>query len=63
MLGAPQRFLLPDTIALGDFVVFDSIGAYSYAVRTNFNGFLPGCFCHGRRLRRTRRLIACSPGV
>ena len=36
----PRSFLLPDTIAPGDFIVFDSIGAYSFAVRTNFNGFL-----------------------
>jgi ornithine decarboxylase len=40
----PRPFLLPDTIAAGDFIVFDSIGAYSYAVRTYFNGFLPNCF-------------------
>ena len=40
----PQPFRLPGTIAPGDFIVFESIGAYSYAVRTNFNGFLPDRF-------------------
>jgi diaminopimelate decarboxylase len=39
-----RPFLLPDTTAPGDFIVFDSIGAYSYAGRTNFNGFLPDRF-------------------
>jgi len=33
--------MLPETIAPGDFIVFDEIGAYSCAVRTAFNGFLP----------------------
>jgi ornithine decarboxylase len=37
----PRPIMLPETIGPGDFIVFDSIGAYSYAVRTNFNGFLP----------------------
>lgn len=40
----PRPFWLPDTITAGDFIVFDCIGAYSYAVRTNFNGFLPDRF-------------------
>jgi ornithine decarboxylase len=40
----PRPFPLPHTIAAGDYIVFDSIGAYSYAVRTNFNGFLPDRF-------------------
>lgn len=40
----PRPFALPHTIAAGDFIVFDSIGAYSCAVRTNFNGFLPDRF-------------------
>ncbi|HEY3939110.1 MAG TPA: hypothetical protein VGL97_16885 [Bryobacteraceae bacterium] len=40
----PRPLALPGTIAPGDFIVFDSIGAYSYAVRTNFNGFLPDRF-------------------
>ncbi len=33
--------MLPESIAAGDFVVFDSIGAYSIALRTSFNGFYP----------------------
>ena len=33
--------MLPETIGPGDFIVFDAIGAYSVAVRTNFNGFFP----------------------
>jgi ornithine decarboxylase len=37
----PRPLALPDDIAPGDFIVFDSIGAYSVAVRTNFNGFYP----------------------
>jgi ornithine decarboxylase len=37
----PRPLTLPDDIAPGDFIVFDSIGAYSVAVRTNFNGFFP----------------------
>lgn len=40
----PRPLMLPETIAPGDFIVFDSIGAYSYAVRTDFNGFLPDRF-------------------
>jgi ornithine decarboxylase len=37
----PRPLTLPDDIAPGDFIVFESIGAYSVAVRTNFNGFYP----------------------
>ncbi|HWE06254.1 MAG TPA: hypothetical protein VG274_06070, partial [Rhizomicrobium sp.] len=37
----PRPLMLPETIAPGDFIVFDEIGAYSCAVRTDFNGFLP----------------------
>ncbi|HEX4160694.1 MAG TPA: hypothetical protein VHY79_19660 [Rhizomicrobium sp.] len=37
----PRPLMLPETIGPGDFIVFESIGAYSYAVRTSFNGFLP----------------------
>jgi ornithine decarboxylase len=40
----PRPLRLPDSIAPGDYIVFDTIGAYSYAVRTNFNGFLPDRF-------------------
>ena len=37
----PRPLMLAESIAAGDFIVFDAIGAYSIAVRTNFNGFLP----------------------
>ena len=37
----PRPLLLPEDIAAGDFIVFDAIGAYSVAVRTDFNGFYP----------------------
>ena len=37
----PRPLMLPESIAAGDFVVFESIGAYSIALRTNFNGFYP----------------------
>ncbi|HTT82493.1 MAG TPA: hypothetical protein VMF67_03345 [Rhizomicrobium sp.] len=40
----PRPFLLPDTVVPGDYIVFESIGAYSCAVRTNFNGFCPDRF-------------------
>ncbi len=37
----PRPLQLPDTVAPGDFIVFGDIGAYSVAVRTDFNGFFP----------------------
>lgn len=37
----PRPIMLPDTTGPGDFIVFDAIGAYSVALRTNFNGFMP----------------------
>jgi ornithine decarboxylase len=37
----PRPLALPDNIGPGDYIVFESIGAYSVAVRTNFNGFFP----------------------
>jgi ornithine decarboxylase len=37
----PRPLLLPENLAAGDFIVFESIGAYSVALRTNFNGFFP----------------------
>jgi ornithine decarboxylase len=37
----PRPFELPDKIAADDFIVFDSIGAYSVSSRTTFNGFYP----------------------
>jgi len=35
----PRPLMLPENIGPGDFIVFESIGAYSVAVRTSFNGF------------------------
>ncbi len=37
----PRPLPLPARIGAGDFIVFDAMGAYSVAVRTNFNGFYP----------------------
>jgi ornithine decarboxylase len=37
----PRPLLLPDDIRPGDYIVVDAIGAYSVALRTNFNGFYP----------------------
>ena len=37
----PRPLMLPETIGPGDFIVFEAIGAYSVAVRTDFNGFMP----------------------
>ena len=37
----PRPLTLPENIAAGDFIVFEDIGAYSVAIRTNFNGFFP----------------------
>jgi len=37
----PRPLMLPETTGPGDFIIFDSIGAYSVAVRTTFNGFFP----------------------
>jgi ornithine decarboxylase len=37
----PRPLTLPDDIGAGDFIIFESVGAYSVAVRTNFNGFFP----------------------
>ena len=37
----PRPLSLPEDIAPGDFIVFESVGAYSVAVRTSFNGFFP----------------------
>jgi ornithine decarboxylase len=35
---------LPDTIASGDWIEFQKLGAYSCALRTAFNGFYPDTF-------------------
>jgi ornithine decarboxylase len=37
----PRPLMLPESIAPGDFIVFGSMGAYTIAVRTTFNGFYP----------------------
>lgn len=37
----PRPLMLPDTIEAGDWIVFDYAGAYSAALRTDFNGFYP----------------------
>lgn len=37
----PYTLELPTNIQTGDFIEFGLIGAYSYANRTDFNGFLP----------------------
>jgi len=37
----PRPLELPDSIAIGDFIVFDAIGAYSASSRSHFNGYYP----------------------
>jgi ornithine decarboxylase len=37
----PHQIDLPSGIRLGDYIEFGLIGAYSYANRTEFNGFFP----------------------
>lgn len=37
MMNGP--FTLPSDIDMGDWIVFDNVGAYSQAIRGNFNGF------------------------
>lgn len=37
----PKPVMLADDIAIGDYIVFGSCGAYTIAVRTPFNGFYP----------------------
>ena len=37
----PKPLMLPEPIGPGDYIVVDAIGAYSVALRTNFNGFFP----------------------
>ena len=37
----PYPLQLPESIAAGDFIVFEDMGAYSVAIRTAFNGFFP----------------------
>jgi ornithine decarboxylase len=35
---------LPETVAMGDWIEFQKLGAYSCALRTHFNGFYPDTF-------------------
>jgi ornithine decarboxylase len=37
----PRPIHLPDTLEPGDFLIFDSMGAYTMSSRTHFNGFYP----------------------
>ena len=37
----PRPVMLPDTIATGDFVMFDAMGAYTVSSRSSFNGYYP----------------------
>jgi ornithine decarboxylase len=37
----PRPLLLPKTIQQDDYIVFETMGAYSLALRTGFNGFYP----------------------
>jgi len=37
----PRPQMLPDTIANGDFVLFDAMGAYTVSSRSPFNGYYP----------------------
>jgi ornithine decarboxylase len=37
----PKPLMLPETIKASDYIVVDAIGAYSVALRTDFNGFFP----------------------
>jgi len=37
----PRPLKLPDDTRAGDYIVVDAIGAYSVALRTDFNGFYP----------------------
>ena len=37
----PRPQMLPDSIAVDDFILFDAMGAYTVAARSSFNGFFP----------------------
>jgi len=37
----PRPQMLPDSIANGDFIVFDAMGAYTVSSRSSFNGYYP----------------------
>ena len=37
----PRPVMLPDSIATGDYVLFDAMGAYTVSSRSAFNGYYP----------------------
>ena len=37
----PRPQMLPDSIANGDFILFDAMGAYTVSSRSSFNGYYP----------------------
>ena len=37
----PRPVMLPNTIANGDYVLFDAMGAYTVSSRSSFNGYYP----------------------
>ena len=37
----PRPVMLPNSIANGDFILFDAMGAYTVSSRSNFNGYYP----------------------
>jgi ornithine decarboxylase len=37
----PRPVMLPESIAVGDFVLFDAMGAYTVSSRSPFNGYYP----------------------
>jgi ornithine decarboxylase len=37
----PRPVALPDSVANGDYVLFDAMGAYTVSSRSNFNGYYP----------------------
>jgi ornithine decarboxylase len=37
----PRPVMVPDSIASGDFVLFDAMGAYTVSSRSHFNGYYP----------------------
>ena len=42
------RYLLPDGIANGDYIVFDAMGAYTVSSRSPFNGYYPDAWARDR---------------
>ncbi len=37
----PRPLMLPDSIANGDYILFDAMGAYTVSSRSPFNGYYP----------------------